>query len=99
MSETLDALRRADRNRVAMVFSILPGLGHIFKGYKALGFALLLGNILVVFIAIWLSLATLGISIVVIPPLWFLGVAGSAYFVKDRRSGTPPPSIFNGQRS
>jgi hypothetical protein len=96
-SETLHALRKADRNKVALLASVLPGAGHILKGYRGFGIAiLLLGNFLMVFTALWLSIATLGLSILVVPLMWFAGVGASAYLIPDKTGHTPAPKMFMG---
>jgi hypothetical protein len=95
-SETLQALRRADRNKIALLASVIPGAGHLLKGHHALGGTLLIGNIVVLFVAIWLAMATLGISLVVVPVLWFGGVAISAYLIPDLTGHTAPPRFFFG---
>ncbi len=97
-SETIQALKRADRNKIALIASVIPGAGHIIKGHTTLGVTLLLGNILMTFIAAWLALATLGLSVVVVPVLWFGGVAASAYLIPDLTGHTPPPNLFLGEK-
>jgi len=95
MNHIVDALKQADRNKLALLASVLPGLGHILKGYRWLGLSILiLGNLLVIFTAAWLSLATVGLSIVILPPLWFVLIAASAFFAKDRLTSTPRPITF-----
>ena len=89
-SETIDALKKADRNKIALLASVLPGAGHILKGHKTLGATLLLGNILMAFVAGWLALATVGVSLLVVPILWFGGVAASAYLIPDLTGHTAP---------
>lgn len=95
-SETLQAMRRADRNKVALLASVIPGAGHFLKGYKGLGAALLAGNILMVFTAAWLSIATLGLSLLFVPLAWFAAVGASAYLIPDRTGHTPAPKFFMG---
>src|SRR5690606_13617550 len=74
----------------------IPGAGHILKGYKGLGAALLMGNILMVFAAAWLSIATLGLSLLLVPLAWFAAVGASAYLILDRTGHTPSPKFFMG---
>lgn len=95
-SETLQALRNADRNKIALLASAVPGAGHVLKGYTGLGATLLIGNLVVLFVAVWLAMATIGLSLVVVPVLWFGGVALSAYLLPDRTGHTPPPRFFFG---
>ena len=97
-SETIDALKKADRNKIALLASVLPGAGHILKGHKTLGATLLLGNILMAFVAGWLALATVGVSLLVVPILWFGGVAASAYLIPDLTGHTAPPRLFMGHK-
>ena len=99
MSETINALRNADRNKLALLASVLPGAGHILKGHLIGGAAILIGgNIMMLFAAAWLAFATLGVSIIAVPVMWFLMVAGSAYFIEDRLHHTPPPISFGARR-
>lgn len=93
MGEIRDALNQIDRNRVALVLSVVPGVGHIYKRYHLWGWGILIvGNVLAVFVALWLSLATVGLSLLVVPILWIGGVAWSAFMLPDHhRHGTPTP--------
>ena len=72
-----------DRNKIAMLLSVLPGAGHLYKHHYAAGCSILTGTILVSFVAFLLAIATLGISLVVIPLLWWGAVAASAYSIED----------------
>jgi hypothetical protein len=84
MKEFLEAWNRVDRDKFALLLSIIPGAGHLYKHHFAAGMGILLGgNILVAFIAILLAIATFGISLVVVPLLWWAGVAISAYGLDD----------------
>lgn len=96
-SETLHALKNADRNKLALLASVLPGTGHLLKGHHTLGILLLIGNIFMTFIAAWLAIATLGLSVVVVPILWFGAVAISAYLIPDLTGHTAPPRFFLGE--
>ena len=94
MTSLRDALRDADRNVLALVLSVVPGLGHLFKQHFAWGLVILVaGNALMVFIAAWLSLATLGLSLIVVPILWFVCIGWSAYLLPDRRTHHTTPTI------
>ena len=90
MNKLLHAWNRVDRNKVAAVLSVLPGLGHLYKHHYLQGLGLLLvGNVLVAFIAGLLSLGTLGLSLVLVPIAWFAGVAYSAYMASDEHGHHP----------
>lgn len=84
MKELLDAWKQVDRNKVAALLSVIPGLGHLYKHHYMAGAGILTaGNVLMVFVALWLAFATVGLSLVIVPVLWFAGIAGSAYFATD----------------
>ena len=76
MHELLNAWNKVDRNKVAAAMSVVPGLGHLYKHHYLQGLGLLvIGNVLILFISGLLSLGTFGLSLVVVPLLWFAGVA------------------------
>lgn len=78
-----DKLRR-ERDRVAVMQSIIPGLGHMYKGYfwKGIGFFIIApATIWAGLIAAW---ATLGFSIL-IPIVYWVFVAYDAYTIEDKR--------------
>ncbi len=79
-------LRKEDRDKIAALLSIIPGIGHLYKHHYLDGLVILLvGNTLMVFVAIWLALATLGLSLIIVPCIYFSGVAFSAYKLDDWR--------------
>ncbi len=68
MKELLDAWKEVDRNKVAALLSIFPGLGHLYKHHYLAGLGIMTaGNIMMLFVALWLSLATLGLALIVVP--------------------------------
>lgn len=84
MNELFHALRSIDRNIVALLLSVVPGAGHLYKHHYAEGFGILIGgNLLVAFAAVLLSLATLGVSLVLLPAAYLLIVAMAAYYAPD----------------
>jgi len=77
-------LRQRDRDKIACVLSVIPGLGHLYKHHFVAGIGILtLGNLLMVFVALWLGLATFGVSLIVVPVFYVLGMAASAYALED----------------
>ena len=81
---TLKNLKR-DRDVLAAVFSIIPGMGHIFKGHYAAGWTILvLGTPMAVWTGILLSLATAGVGLLVPLAAWAI-VAMNAYYASDHR--------------
>lgn len=90
MKELIDAWKTVDRNKVAAVLSVIPGLGHLYKHHYLAGFGILtIGNVLMAFIAGLLSLGTLGVSLLVVPAVWFAAVAYSAYMASDEHGHHP----------
>ena len=82
---TLENLKK-DRNLLAVIFSIVPGLGHIYKGHYGEGLAiLLLGVPIGLWVGVLLSLATAGVGLLVPLGAWAF-VAMDAYYEKDKRS-------------
>ncbi|SHK06023.1 hypothetical protein SAMN02745181_3156 [Rubritalea squalenifaciens DSM 18772] len=80
----LPQFTKSERDRVAAVLSVIPGLGHIYKHHYLSGFGILIGgNLLMLFIAGWLSLATFGVSLLLVPALYWAAVIASAYYLED----------------
>ena len=72
-------------NEIAALLSIVPGLGHIYKGHYAAGFAwMFLGMPLAFWVGILLGLATAGIGLF-FPLACWAAVVFDAYNEKDRR--------------
>lgn len=68
----------------AAALSILPGLGHVFKGYYAMGFGLMFfGFPLALFAGMLIGLCTLGAGLI-LPVLFWVSVAGHAYCLDSR---------------
>ena len=90
MKEIYEAWKQVDRNKVAVVLSVFPGLGHLYKHHYLAGIGIMtLGNVLVAFIAGLLSLGTLGISLIAVPAVWFASIAYSAYMASDEHGHHP----------
>jgi len=84
MDESTRVLYSQDRNKIAAVLSLLPGLGHLYKHHYAVGVGLLVaGNILTGFISVLMALGTFGLSILIIPLAYIAAVAASAYALPD----------------
>ena len=100
MKELYDAWKTVDRNKVAALMSVVPGLGHLYKHHYLAGIGIMTaGNVLMVFITLWLAFATLGLSLVVIPALWFVGVAYSAYYATDEHGMHPWLHVWEYRRN
>jgi len=85
LSTPLSNEEKHAHNEIAAVLSIVPGLGHIYKGHYEIGFFLMfLGMPFAIWIGIILSLATAGLGLL-FPILCWAAVAWDAYNEKDRR--------------
>ena len=67
---------------VAVILSILPGLGHIYKGHRVMGFLFMMGAPLAAGLAILAATATAGFGLG-LGVLYWLGVMAHAYVIKD----------------
>lgn len=74
-----------DRNIIAALLSILPGLGHVYKGEVAAGLVLMFFALpMTIWAGLLLALATAGLGLLV--PVAFVGfVALDAFYLKDHR--------------
>ena len=77
---------RHAQDEIAAILSILPGLGHIYKGHYAAGFLwMFFGMPAAIWIGILLGLATAGVGLLV-PIICWVGLAVDAYNEKNRRA-------------
>lgn len=84
MNEFLKAWRSVDRDKMAAILSILPGAGHLYKHHYTSGLGILVvGNVLMVFVAILLTLGTFGVSLVLVPAVYWLCIGAAAYAIPD----------------
>ena len=68
---------------VAMLLSVIPGLGHVYKGHKLVGILLILGAPLAVGLSALAATATAGFGLGLMVLYWF--AAGfHAYAISDR---------------
>jgi hypothetical protein len=58
------------RDRAAMLMSVVPGLGHIYKGHNLVGAILMVGTVLVSFFVAATVSATAGVALVLVPIYW-----------------------------
>ena len=84
MKELIEAMRLVDRNKLAAILSVIPGVGHIYKHHYLSGIAILVaGNALMIFAALLLSLGTFGVSLLLVPVAYMAAVALTAYSMPD----------------
>jgi hypothetical protein len=75
----------AAENKIAVMLSIVPGLGHIYKGHTAAGlFWMLIGMPLATWVGILMGLATAGIGLL-LPIACWVALAVDAYYERDLR--------------
>ncbi len=80
-----DAKLLQAENAIAALLSIVPGLGHIYKGHYEAGLAwMFFGMPLAIFVGILFGLATAGVGLL-FPIACWLALGFDAYFEKDRR--------------
>ena len=69
---------------IAVLLSVLPGLGHIYKGYKFVGmFLIFAGTPMAVGLALLIATGTAGFGVALLPVYW-LAVMVHVYAIKDR---------------
>jgi hypothetical protein len=68
---------------VAVMLSVVPGLGHVYKGYKLLGLLFVIGAFGAILVGALAATASAGFGLALIPIYWF-GVMFHVYGVEDR---------------
>jgi hypothetical protein len=69
---------------VAVLLSVMPGLGHIYKGHKFIGLMLMfVGTPMAVGLALLIATGTAGFGILVLPIYW-VAVMVHVYAIQDR---------------
>jgi hypothetical protein len=68
---------------VAAMLSVIPGLGHVYKGYRFLGLLFLIGGGFALLCGALAATATAGFGLALIPIYWF-GVMFHVYAIPDR---------------
>ena len=78
----------------AVLLSIIPGLGHIYKGHKLIGMLLMfVATPMAVGLALLAATATAGFAVLLLPLYW-LGVMFHVYGIEDR---VGPPNKDEGE--
>ncbi len=68
---------------VAVLLSVVPGLGHVYKGYRMLGLIFVIGAGFAILAGALAATATAGFGLGLIPIYWF-GVMFHVYAIPDR---------------
>jgi hypothetical protein len=71
------------RDIASVVMSVIPGLGHIYKGHRLTGALYMLGAVFALFAALVASTATAGFGLLLLPLYW-AGVMLQVYWLEDR---------------
>jgi len=72
---------------VAVMLSVVPGLGHVYKGYKVLGLLFVIGAFGALLCGALAATATAGFGLALIPIYWF-GVMFHVYGIEDKIAPT-----------
>ena len=72
---------------VAVMLSVVPGLGHVYKGYKLLGLLFVIGAFGAILCGALAATATAGFGLALIPIYWF-AVMFHVYGVEDKIAPT-----------
>ena len=68
---------------VAVLLSVIPGLGHIYKGHRFIGMLLVMGIPFAIALALLAATATAGFGLGLIPVYWFATMF-HVYGIEDR---------------
>ena len=72
---------------VAVMLSVIPGLGHVYKGYRMLGLLFVIGAFVAILLGMLAATATAGFGLGLIPIYWF-AVMFHVYGIQDRVAPT-----------
>jgi hypothetical protein len=72
---------------VAVMLSVIPGLGHVYKGYRLLGLLFVIGAFGAILLGALAATATAGFGLALIPIYWF-AVMFHVYGIEDRVAPT-----------
>lgn len=73
------------RDIAAVFLSVIPGLGHMYKGHLLTGALLMLGGIFAILACALAATASAGFGLLLIPLYW-AGVMMQVYWLEDRRA-------------
>ena len=83
---------------VAVLLSVIPGLGHIYKGHNVIGMLLIfVGTPMAVLIALLIATGTAGFGIGLLPVYWFADMF-HVYGIEDRAASAAAASIEEGEQ-
>jgi hypothetical protein len=71
------------RDRIAVCLSIVPGLGHFYKGYRTTGILYFIGSLFAFAFCFLAGAASAGWGLLLMPLYW-LGIMMQVYWLEDR---------------
>lgn len=77
------------RDRAAVFLSVVPGLGHMYKGYKLTGAICTLGAVFAFLACAVAATFTAGFGMLLLPLYW-VGTMLHVYWIEDRCIAPPP---------
>jgi hypothetical protein len=80
------------RDRAAVALSIIPGLGHIYKGYKMTGAIYMLGALFAVLACSLVATFTALFGLLLLPIYW-VGIMMQVYWLEDRGITPAPKTV------
>ncbi len=80
------------RDRAAVVLTLLPGLGHLYKGHQWMGVVCALGAVFAFLACAVAATFTAGFAILLLPLYW-MGAMLHVYGIEDRGIAPPPPPV------
>jgi hypothetical protein len=70
---------------ISLFLSVVPGLGHIYKGHTLTGTLLALGGVFAILACALAATASAGFGLLLIPLYW-AGVMLQVYWLEDKRA-------------
>lgn len=71
------------RDRAATALSVVPGLGHIYKGYKVTGVIYMIGAVFAVMVCSVAATFTAGFGLCLLPIYW-VAIMMQVYYMEDK---------------
>lgn len=83
---------------VAVLMSVIPGLGHVYKGHKLIGLLLIfVGTPIAVGLAALAATGTAGFALLLLPIYW-IAVMFHVYGIEDRAAEKATAKIDEGEQ-
>jgi hypothetical protein len=70
---------------VALLMSVVPGLGHLYKGHLVTGILFLVGTVVAVLLCSLFATFTMGFGLLLLPLYW-IWVMTEAYWIANLRA-------------